>query len=250
MRMNSIQDLQQLIYTRKPTMVFLDHDRALKPKVRSTDTVMAQFRLQRQLERLSYNDRYVIHIFSDGPARVLAEQIGISNFVYIGRSGIEAVTEEGYLIQEEVRARRAELEEMLDKMKSDLDKLGYVEVSDRGYLVRFKSSGNANGGSVVELLSAIRPSVKTPEWNLYNVPGGVELRSKLQWDKSHMVRFWLQKRNAKRVETMYVGGGISDESAFSYLAEGITIRMGSRKKSTAQFFLHDIEELIHIIEEM
>ncbi|NOY05435.1 MAG: hypothetical protein GXO82_02185 [Chlorobi bacterium] len=248
--MSSIQDLQQIIYTKKPTMIFLDYDRALKPKVSSTDAVMAQFRLQRQFERLSYNDRYVIHIFSDGPARDLAEQIGINKFVYIGRSGIEAVTKDGYLIQEEVRARRAELEEMLEMMKSDLDKLGNVEISDRGYLIRFKSSGNANGGSLVELLSAIRPSVKTPEWSLYNVPGGIELRSKLQWDKSHMVRFWLQQGNGERSATMYVGGGISDESAFSYLAEGITIRMGNRKKSTAKFILHDIEELIQIIEDM
>jgi trehalose-6-phosphatase len=56
------------------------------------------------------------------------------------------------------------------------------------------------------------------------------------------------KRLPKGALGIYVGDDTTDEDAFKALQDGITIRVGEKKESAAQYFVESQTEVVRLLE--
>ncbi len=76
----------------------------------------------------------------------------------------------------------------------------------------------------------------------------LELRSNDDWNKGHAA-LWIRDHLASGALPFYVGDDTTDEDAFRALGRrGITVRVGRRKDSAAQYVVRDIEEIVPLVE--
>lgn len=68
----------------------------------------------------------------------------------------------------------------------------------------------------------------------------LEIRPNVNWNKGKFIKFLLEWMNGKFFP-VYVGDDTTDENAFRVLKNGLTIHMGKKHKSSAEYFIKTTE---------
>jgi len=73
----------------------------------------------------------------------------------------------------------------------------------------------------------------------------LEFRPNIDWSKGRFAEFLLNRPNRK-FSAVYVGDDTTDESAFCVLKKGITVRIGKKQRSCAEYFIKkgEIDKLL------
>lgn len=126
----------------------------------------------------------------------------------------------------------------------------HVEFKDFSVAIHYRHATPASRRTIKRRTRAVaNPWLAPYGWKITHGKMFLEVCPKL-WHKGYSV-VWIWKHLAKDALPFYVGDDATDEDAFRAIgSRGITIRIGKRKNSAAQYFVRNIDELIPWLETM
>ncbi len=126
-----------------------------------------------------------------------------------------------------------------------------IEYKQSAVAVHYRRVEPCQRAEVRRRVKAIaRPFLRPRGWMITKGKMVMEVRPAGQWNKGSAVA-WIIKQVAPRFIPCYIGDDVTDEDAFRVIGRGgITVRIGKRENSRAQYFVQHIDELIPWLEEM
>lgn len=238
--------------------LFLDYDGTLAPIADMPHKAVTPRKIKRLLSQLSEMRNRKIAIVSGRKLNDIEKRIRLKNIVYVGNHGFEI---KGPKIKFEsplpLRYRRS-LEEIKAKFNKQLSAIKGAIVEDKGFSlgVHYRLVDKKNIPAVKNIFYAATLIYELR--NIITVKTGkmaLEIRPPTAWDKGKVVlwllgrRLFVMRNKKMKVLPIYIGDDTTDEDAFEALKDkGITIFVGKPKKTQAQFYLKDHEDVARFLE--
>jgi trehalose 6-phosphate phosphatase len=239
------KQVQRRLAAAKHLALFLDFDGTLAPlRPRPADARLDES-TRALLRRLARSPSITLCIISGRRRADLQKRVNVRRAIYLGLHGWErdtgarsAIAARGFLAS----ARR-----LLTQRLSDLP---HIWVGDKGPCFEVHYNG-ASGATIREARTIIR-DVLRPLKKETRV-----LRGRKVWEvlpreiegKGAAVRALLAEF-PRPVLAIYIGDDTSDESAFQALHDGITVRVGRRRRTRAHFELRNPEEVSSFLQRL
>jgi len=218
--------------------LFLDFDGTLVPLQRDPERVWLDHPTQRLLQRLAGHPRVKVCLISGRRRRDLIQRVGVRGASYLGLHGLEngaAAASRGLPLGLVSRARR--------ELAARLAGLPKVWIEDKGlsFAVHYRGAPsrvvNRARSLLREYMASLAPVLRVLEgkkiWEV--LPRQVEGKGKALRDALATL--------PKSVLPIYIGDDTTDESAFAELETGLTIRVGLRTPTRAQYVLRSPAEV-------
>lgn len=238
--------------------LFLDYDGTLAPIVKAPDKAVMPKKTKAVLRRLANKPGIKLAIISGRALDDVKKRIGIRDVVYVGNHGFEINGPRLKFKNPAPPRYRKLLERIKGRLREKLYGIKGVFIEDKGLSlsVHYRRA-RAKDTPKIEtifyetmIIDEVRESVRTR-------PGKkvLEIRPPVAWDKGKAVlwllarqKFTLGKKGAK-ILPIYLGDDITDEDAFKALRnKGITVFVGRPKRSSAEFYLKNTEDVIRFLE--
>ena len=239
----------------KIIVLFLDYDGTLTPIVETPDKAVLSLENKNLLKKLIRNPKCKLAIISGRALKDLKKMVNIANIVYVGNHGLEI---EGPMIKFEspvsLRYKRI-LEHIKDDLQRKLSAIKGAFVEDKGLSlsIHYRLADRDQVPKIktilheATILYTVRDKIKISMGKEV-----FEIRPALGWDKGKVV-LWLLARWQfalldKDILPIYLGDDVTDEDAFGVLRnKGITIFVGEPKKSKAQYYLKNTQEVKYFL---
>jgi len=235
----------------KNILLFLDYDGTLVPIVETPDQAIITCGTKKLLNKLSRLSRFRLAIISGRSLTDIKKMVGLDGITYAGNNGLEI---EGPKIKFQSSlslSYKAILEHIKNELSKNLSSFNGVTVEDKGLTlsIHYRSAAKKQIPKVKALFHhatfpyTIRNKIKTSSGKKV-----FEIRPPIKCDKGSAT-VWLLERwkfslKDKNIVPFYVGDDEADEDAFKALRNiGITIFVGKPKRSYAQYYLKDTEEV-------
>ena len=173
------------------------------------------------------------------------KRVGLKDLIYAANHGMEVYHRRKFLLRKggmyKIPLKRLEKELM-----RNLSAIPGVYVENKGlslaiHLRRVRKRYHAKVKRIVNI--AVEPWFRRYKLRLTGGKMLLEVRP-LFWNKGKAV-LWMWKRLAPKYLPVYIGDDVTDEDAFSALRPyGITIRIGGKKASHAQYRISSISRLM------
>jgi len=231
--------------------LFLDYDGTLSPIVESPERALLPKETKQSLWKLLRSPKCKLAIISGRALKDVKKMVGIDRIIYVGNHGLEI---EGPKVKFEspisLRYRRI-LEHVKDDLRFKLSTIRGVFIEDKGLSlsIHYRLVGRDQIPKIktilheATILYTVRDKIKIKLGKKV-----FEIRPSVEWDKGKVV-LWLLARwefslKNKDILPVYLGDDVTDEDAFGLLRnKGITIFVGEPKKSNAQYYLKNTQEV-------
>lgn len=227
--------------------LFLDFDGTLTPIVETPDKAVLSDEMRALLQRLMALPACKVAVISGRELRDLKEKVRLKNVAYVGNHGFEIEGEDiNFHSLVSLRARTA-----LDRIKAEAAKIAVqfpgVLIEDKGATLSIHYrlvDPKMEKDFIGSLERTVRPCIQEKELRMVEGKKVFEFRPPVAWDKGKAVRWLLKQLMVKEgkadVLPVFIGDDRTDEDVFSDLKDsGVTIVVGKRNGSRAQYFLDD-----------
>jgi len=239
----------------KYLFIFLDFDGTLVPIVATPDKAALSGEARALLTEISNSTRARIAFITGRTVSDIKNKISLKNAIYSGNHGLEI---EGPKIKFEpvVSPRfRKVLEKIRNNFKARTASFNGILIEDKGLSLSFhyRLAEKKQIPQIktifheVTIIPMVRNEIKIKSGKMV-----LEVRPPVDWDKGKVV-MWLLARQifvskATQVLPIYVGDDLTDEDAFKALyKKGLTIFVGEPKKSYAQYYLKNPNEVVDFL---
>lgn len=238
--------------------LFLDYDGTLAPIVKTPDKAVMPKKTKIILRRLADKSDVKLAIISGRALCDVKRRIRMRDVVYVGNHGFEIKGPKIKFSNPIPPRYKKILERIKDRLRKKLSAIRGVFIEDKGFSLSVhyrKASGK--DVSKIETIFYETMIVDEVRENIRTRPGKkvLEIRPPVSWDKGKAVlwllarqKFLLGKTKLK-VLPVYLGDDVTDEDAFKALRnKGITIFVGRPKKSSAEFYLRNTQDVVSFLE--
>ncbi|MGV8083663.1 MAG: trehalose-phosphatase [Coriobacteriia bacterium] len=223
-------DVETRILGERRIAVFLDYDGTLTPIVaRPKDAVLAE-PMRSLLDRLA--QVCFVAIVSGRDVDTLWEHIGLDRLVYLGSHGADVLGRDGRrTLLPGAESFLGPLSEAAEHLAEELRDVSGVLVEHKRYAlaVHYRNAAEKDVERVFEAME--REAERQPQLRETRGKKVLELRPALDWGKGQAVRALLRERFGgipSDALGIYLGDDLTDEDAFSELAEdGLTVVVDS-----------------------
>ena len=226
--------------------IFLDFDGTLTPIVSNPEKAFLSDGMKAILRRLKKIPGVFLAIVSGRSLKDIRNRVDLKGIYYIGNHGLE-IFKPRYgtklLFPEKVVL---ELKKIRNRLYYEFIELEGVFIEDKGYILAIHYR-NVNPRWVPSILVALREEMKRSSTPLRLGRGKkvFEIRPNTKVNKGAAILELLGQINPGRVLPIYIGDDQTDEDAFRALKgrERITISVGWRDHSSAQYYVKDPSEV-------
>lgn len=228
-----------------PAILFLDFDGTLSPIASHPKSAYLPLKTKKYLKSLLKRD-IKISVVTGRSLKDIMNKVDLKDVIYAANHGLEIYRNGRYLLRRGLKYKRP-----VNKLSGEFSK-AFREI--RGVVVENKGLSVAvhtrmvTGGKrrLVEMLvkKISKPWLK--KYGLQLTTGKLiwEVRPASFWNKGDAV-LWILKHHAKDRFPIYIGDDLTDEAAFKALMRrGMTLRVGYKKESYAQFYLRSSSRLL------
>jgi trehalose-phosphatase len=227
-------DVAQRLRAAKEIRLFMDFDGTLAPHTPYPDSVRLSNEMKSVLRRIARHPRVHVGIVSGRRKATLQRLVRVPRIAFYGLYGWENGV--GFDVS---RATAFHLREILDAIEEQSAELPGVQAEDKGasVAVHFRDAPRASQRAASNL---IRGAVSRTKGDLR------VLETESAWDivPSHVRGKGIALRGVladvhRPYLPIYVGDDISDEPALAEVRRGITIRVGTTRRTVARYRLRD-----------
>jgi len=234
-------------------LLMLDFDGTISPIMPRPEQAYLPIKTQRLFEAI--NKFCLVAIVSGRPKSVIEEKIGTGKFIYVGSHGLElSLDKKNKLkhISKKTLTALGKIEENLNEIHRQYPEL---ILEKKPYSVTFHYKLVSRGR--MRIFRAILEKFIAPIYknNLFKVfwdKETVEILPQLGENKGRAVTFvhrYFQAKTNKKLLPIYIGDAETDEDAFEALKKnGITIRVGKSKKSSANYYIKSQKQVDEFLE--
>jgi trehalose 6-phosphate phosphatase len=229
----------------KHLTVFFDFDGTLVPIAAQPHLVRLAPETRRALQHLVSQNEVTVGIISGRRRADIQRHIGLRNIAYLGLYGWERTAS--------FRLSSAAQTALLTSQGQLMRKLAsyprvWIEPKQCSFSIHLL-------GTSAEIQAEIRWKVRSllgphKMLRVFENLRDIEIVPLAIKDKGRAVRDFLEKPRSRSVFPVYFGDDLSDESAFAAVRNGISVLVGERPDSHAQFYLRDSRELTKVISRM
>jgi len=234
-----------MISSRK-VIFLLDFDGTLSPIVKNPKYAVLPRKIKKWLKTLSRQDGVKIAIVTGRTMKDIRQRIGIPGIIYAANHGMEIYYRGRFVLLKGKRFRKP-LALLVQKLESSLSGIPGVFVENKGlsvavHLRRMEIRFHRKVNDIVTTIS--EPWMNKYGLTLTQGKLALEIRPAVMWDKGKAV-LWIWRHFAPHHLPVYVGDDTTDEDAFIALRPcGVTIRIGKKKSSYAQYSIPSISKII------
>jgi trehalose-phosphatase len=233
------------IRSARSILLFLDFDGTLTPlRKRPEDVMPLSLSLQRLLERLSGIRLIRVYVISGRTLADLRRLVPVAGVHLLGLHGYE-----GRLSGRMLRERRllAKVKEVLEQNLPTTKRI-WIEDKKLGLAIHYRE---ASAASVQRAIPVINETCErfSPQIHLLEGKKVWELLPTAIKGKGPAVRALISKQRRPGLP-IFVGDDTTDEMAFKELPNGLTIRVGDRARTNAQFYVRNPGEVKLFLERL
>lgn len=242
----------------KHVYLFLDYDGTLTPIVKTPNKAFMPKKTRKLLRHLSGMPNYKLAIISGRALCDIKRKVGLkNNIVYVGNHGFE-INGPRIKFKSPVPLKyRWALEKIKAELQKRLSSVRGILIEDKGFSLslHYRLVDKKNISKVkTEFYAALILYEVRNDVSVRTGKKVLEIRPPIAWDKGKVV-MWLLARHKfaigpkkKEVLPIYIGDDKTDEDAFESLkGRGITIFVGKPKKTEAQFYLKDPQDVARFL---
>lgn len=229
-------------------ILFLDFDGTLTPIVETPAKAFLSEEVKSVINALSKKLKIQLVVISGRSLNDIQQRVGIEEIIYVGNHGFEIKGLGMAFVWEPSTSYKDFLELLKKEIEHDLITCPNVFIEDKGITlsIHYRQVDQEQEIAVEEALYRLtQPYIANGEIHINIGKKVFEIKPPLHWDKGKAVMWILERRNGFPV---YIGDDTTDEDAFLILKNtGITIHVGDRKDSYAQYCLKNTDEVIQFL---
>lgn len=236
-------------------LLLLDYDGTLTPIVEMPEKAVIFKEAKELLQGLSKSHHCELAIISGRSLKDIKNIVGIKGIIYAGNHGLE-IEGPGIKFESRVPGRlKLIIKRINDELVNKLSKIKGVFIEDKGLTlsVHYRLVDKKDISLVSDIFTEVtKPYIAQNKIEISLGKKVYEIKPHVGWDKGKVVS-WLMRRQRfeqgrNRVFPIYIGDDITDEDAFKVIKDtGLTIFVGSPKKSNAQYYLKNTREAIKFL---
>jgi trehalose-phosphatase len=254
--MQSFQRAQSKIFKRsqraKGLLMLFDFDGTLSPIVDFPSQAILPRHWRNRLKRLSRLPNITVGMVTGRALEDIRKRAGIPGIIYAAAHGYEITRGHRQLLKVGTAHRRP-LKKLAGQLSEELSKISGTEVEFKGHAVavHYRRVKAPRRAAVIRKAKKIAlPHLDKQGWQITGGKMVLEVRPAKQWNKGDAVK-WIWKHVAPSFLPCYIGDDVTDEDAFRIIGNrGITIRVGRKRNSHAQYYVNNIEELVPWMKEI
>lgn len=251
------KDLNRISASLKKSTVkilMLDFDGTLAPIVRYPEKAKLSKETRTLLEKLSLKPNLYLAVISGRQFKDIKEKIGLSNVIYGGNHGLEGeILGEKYLfpISDKVLRTLGRIRKQLNQVSS---KFKGTFIEDKGLTLSFhyRQTDEAMVPEIKLLINqTLKPYIKD---GLVSAIAGKKIIditpnvNRNKGDFADLIVRQITNKTKKKPETIAIGDDETDEDVFKHLKNGITIVVGKKSQSKAEYYLKNPREVLKFLE--
>lgn len=235
----------------KKLLLLFDFDGTLAPIVVKPGMAKMNADWHARLTRLQRQSNITIGIVTGRTMTSIRARAKIPGIIYAAVHGCE-IARGRRLLHTTGKENQKPLKQLARELRVALRGIKGAQIEYKGYTlaIHYRRATPASRRTIKRRTHAVvKPWLAAYGWQLTPGKMFLEVCPKL-WHKGYSVS-WIWKHLAPGALPCYVGDDTIDEDAFRALrSRGITIRIGKKKNSAAQYYVHNIDELIPWLETM
>jgi len=243
-----LSNIESLLRVSERVLLFLDFDGTLAPIVEMPDQAVLPAKTRILLDRLSQTSWCSVVIVSGRALGDIRERVGLAKLTYAGNHGLELCGDGLRFVEPESVQRIKMLGELSRRLRERLRNIPGVEIENKVLTVSVHFR-RAQKDSVDEIRKAVSAELAFSD-GIFRVTPGLqvfEIRPHVDWNKGSAVRWIQEARGTANTLSFYLGDDSTDEDAFRALPDGITIRVGQVKGTTARYYLPEQSWVMHFL---
>ena len=197
-------------------------------------------------------ERFPVAVITGRKLTEIKEKIGITGLLFVASHGLEWEENGKHHIKPIPKETIEAINLAKEKIRPLMSSYPGMIYEDKSFMfaVHYRIMNKELVDAFIkEITSILEPIVKQHKLRLDHNLMTFELRPEINWDKGDSVLFakeYFQKKGKRKEKPIpiYIGDSDTDEDAFVALKEnGITIRVGKTKKSSAKWYMSDQKEV-------
>lgn len=241
---------------RKTIFLLLDYDGTLTPIVNTPNKANLSVSAKKLLKNLAGISYVKLAVVSGRSLYDIKRMAGLKGIIYVGNHGLE-IDAPGFKFASPVSPRiKAVIQSISSDLKNRLSGISGIITENKGLTlsIHYRLAARADFIKMRAVLKeTVKPYLAVKKIRINKGKKVFEIKPPIDWSKGHAV-LWLFKRlvaslGKKDVLPIYIGDDVTDEDAFRAIKnKGLTIFVGQPKKSHAQYYLKDHNEVQKFLE--
>jgi len=241
------QNIERRLCSAKSILLLLDFDGTLIPIVDRPKEAELPSEMGGMLKFLTKKRGFEVAIISGRSLSDLKQKINIRNIIYVGNHGLEIERKGKKFIYPQASKSISTMKELKKILRARLGSIKGTIIEDKrvGLAVHYRK---VKSSDVPELKRTVRdvfrPFMEKGKIKIGHGKKMLEAKPPIMWDKGKAASMLLDSFKRDKPLSFYLGDDKTDEDAFSALGgKGITVFVGKPRRSKANFFLKNINEV-------
>ena len=249
---DGLVQILELLPSHPAISICLDYDGTLVPIQSRPELCWLNPSQKDLLRALATHPKVRVSIVTGRSLEDIEERVGIQDIIYAANHGLEIQgLNNGFQI-----ARAAHIRESLQRLAPPLEKILQLVtgcwVEDKGLSATVHFRGVLES-DIPRVANAVEDyMIHWPEFIIRNGKSVLEIRPRVDWNKSHAVR-WIGENafpDFREPLIVFCGDDVTDHDVFHELTSAITIQVGDCHICSARCCVADPDELWHFLQEV
>lgn len=236
--------------------LFFDYDGTLTPIVEHPNKAVLSQKTKNLLRKIVRNPKSEIAIISGRSMKDIKSRIGIKEIIYSGNHGLEIESPLFKYENNVLNTYKTVLSEIKKKLQHAL--LGFkgtlIEDKELSLSIHYRLVDHKHILNIKKILyQTITHYLESKQIKSGKGKMVLEITPPIKWNKGNAVLWILNQHEISKYNfyPIYFGDDATDEDAFIALKnKGITVLVGNRKKTHAQYYLNNVTEVEKFLEQL
>jgi trehalose 6-phosphate phosphatase len=222
-------------------LIALDYDGTLTPIVRNPAQAVLCPSVRTVLHQLHQRPATTVAIVSGRQLGDVQALVGIDSLLYAGNHGLEIVGPDFYFLHSDAQQATTLLQALASQLEQQLADLPGVFVENKRLTlaVHTRQAVPSDKDIARDRVERVCRGLAQQQLRLVQGKEVLEIRPGIDWHKGRAIAWIADRLRQPNLLTVFVGDDRTDEDAFRFLPDALTVKVGSPLDTAASYHVAD-----------